>query len=93
MESGLRLGMDSDVSGPVDGAARLAFLCRDVDEGEGEKFFSFAEELLYTPGVDEVLQAGFFAIGPVAVLREYANHGRGCSDGLIRAEKNATVCG
>ena len=54
--------------------------------------FGFAKELFYTPVVDEVFEAGLFAISPIAMLREDADHGCGCGDGLVGTQQDPTVC-
>ncbi len=84
MEAVLNLGVDSDMACTIDGSTRFALGGGDVNEREGEEFLSLREELRNAPVVDEILQAGLFAIRSVPMLPEDADH-RCCDrDGLIR---------
>src|SRR5260370_39386767 len=85
--------MDVDVSGAVDGIARLAGVRGEANEREGEALLGLFEELAYSPFVYEVLQAGLLAVGAVSVFCEDADHGGGDGYGLIGAEEQAAVAG
>src|SRR5260370_12063986 len=85
--------MDVDVSGAVDGIARLAGVRGEANAREGEALLGLFEELAYAPCVYEVLQAGFLAVGAVSVFGEDADHGGGHGYGLVGAEEQAAVGG
>ena len=91
VEARLRLRMNADVCGAVDGAARFALGKRNADERKGEELFGLVEEAFDAPAVDEVFEACLLAIGAVAVPDEDANHCSGDSDGLVRAQEKAAV--
>lgn len=54
----------------------------DEAEGEGQFLLNFVEELGRAPVIDQILQAGFFAIRAVAMFDEDAEHRGGHSSGL-----------
>src|SRR6266851_88306 len=93
VDAGLHLRVDADVSGAVDGIARLAGVRGEADEREGEALLGLFEELVYSPFVYEVFEAGFLAVGAVSVFGEDADHGGGYGYGLIGAEEQAAVGG
>ena len=91
VEVGLRLGMDADVSGAIDGAARLAFRGRETNERKGQQLFGFGEELLDAPTVDEVFEPSFFCGRCGRHVAEDAHHGCGYGDGLVGTKEHATI--
>ncbi len=91
VQAGLGLRMNAEVSGSVDVVARFAVCEGETDEGKVESAFGFGEKAFYTPAIDEVLEAGFFPVGAVAVLGEDTDHGGGDGYGLVGAEEQAAV--
>lgn len=93
VEAGLRLLVHAEVGVAVDGTAGIAARGGEANDGEGEAFFGLGEEAGNAPAIDEVFEAGLFAVGTVAVLIKDADYGRGGCDGLIGAEEEAAVGG
>ena len=91
VEAGLRLRMNADVAGAIDGAARFALGAATRMSGKARSFSVSSRKRLDAPAVDEVFEARFFAVGAIAVLGEDADHGGGNGDGLFGPQQEAAV--
>ena len=60
----------------------LAEFQREITEGESHFLRRFLEDLRDAPVVDEIFEAGFFAIRAVSIFDEDAHQGGGGGDGL-----------
>ena len=80
----LELRMDTNVAGSIDCIARLALSGIDPKERKCQAILGFSDEFLHAPTINEVLQACFLAIGPVAVIHKDADHRSRYRNGLVR---------
>ena len=60
----------------------LAGFEREMAQGEGHFLRGFLEDFRDAPVIDEILEAGLFAVGAVAVFDEDAHQGGGDGDGF-----------
>ena len=87
------LRMDAEVAVLGFRQGRLAEFQREMAEGEGHLLRGFLERFRDSPVIDEIFEAGFFAVGAVAVFDEDAHQGGGDGNRLGGSEQHAAVCG
>ena len=89
----LFLGMAAKVSFLIGAFSGNALIKGESPQGEGEFFLGFFEKFLDSPVIDQVLEAGFFSVGAVAVLNENSDHSSGYCHAFSGGDQETGVTG
>jgi hypothetical protein len=88
----LFLSMEADMAHPVESAlTRLAVLQWKLTEFDRKLVLSLAQEFFVPPCVEEVFQAGFFAIRAIPMFEKHAHNRRGHGNAFVRGKQNPAV--